>query len=439
MDFLKDLGDALDIPGFPWKKLIISFILVQYVFEQFLTLRQYKKLKEKKPSAALENIVDMETYNKSQEYGRAKAKFSLVAELYELFQKLLIMKYDILPKLYSFVKLLVDRFFSEKFSGEIFYSMLFFFILNLQSLFLNLPVSIYSIFVLEEKFGFNKQTFGLFIADLVKTQVLIAIIGGPVLFVFLKIVAYFGQAFFFYLWLFVFIFQIVLIIIYPTLIQPLFNKLVPLPDGELKSKVEELASNLKFPLKKLYVIDGSKRSAHSNAYFFGLPWNRHIVIYDTLIEKSETVEIIAVLAHELGHWALSHVAKILVITQIHIFFIFMLFSIFIQNTSLYQSFGFHSDKPILIGFVLYSDILTPVNGLLTFFMNIYSRKNEFEADAFAAKLNYKKELSSALIKLHIQNLSTMDADKLYSSYHYSHPLLVERLRALGYKHESKSE
>lgn len=316
---------------------------------------------------------------------------------------------------------------------------MFFFILNLQSLIFNLPVTIYSTFVLEEKFGFNKQTFGLFVTDLIKTQILIVIIGGPALFIFLKIIAYFGHVFFFYLWLFVFIFQMVLIVIYPTLIQPLFNKLTPLPDGELKSKVEELASNLKFPLKKLYVIDGSKRTSHSNAYFFGLPWNRQIVIYDTLIEKSETIEIVAVLAHELGHWALSHVAKILTIAQIHIFFIFMLFSVFIQNSSLYESFGFYPDKPILIGFVLYNDILTPINSLLTFFMNIYTRKNEYEADAFAAKLNYRKELSRALIKVHIQNLSTMDADKLYSSYHYSHPLLVERLRALGYRHESKHE
>lgn len=119
MYFLKEIEDCLDIPGFPWKKLIVSFILAQYIFEQFLVLRQYKKLKEKKPSPALENIVDLETYNKSQEYGRAKAKFGLVAEMYELVQKLLIISYDILPKLYGFVQLQVDQFFPEKFSGEV--------------------------------------------------------------------------------------------------------------------------------------------------------------------------------------------------------------------------------------------------------------------------------------------------------------------------------
>ncbi|KAG4306232.1 hypothetical protein PORY_000220 [Pneumocystis oryctolagi] len=429
--FRQDLKKNLDIPGFPWKKLIFSFIIAQYVFEQFLMLRQYKKLCKKKPPVTLENIIDQETFDKSQTYGRAKAKFVFVTELYGLIQKMLVMKYDVLPRLYSFVQLEVDRFFSEKNSGEILYSLFFFFILNIGILVLNLPASIYSTFVLEEKFGFNKQTPTLFVVDLLKSQLILIVIGGPVLCAFLKIILYFGQIFFYYLWLFVFVFQIVMILIYPVFIQPLFNKLTPLPDGELKLKVEKLALDLKFPLKKIYVIDGSKRSAHSNAYFFGLPWNKHIVIYDTLIEKSETMEIVAILAHELGHWALYHISKMLVVTQIHIFFVFMLFSVFIQNTSLYRSFGFYSDMPILIGFVLYNDILTPINSVLTLFINIFSRKNEFQADAFASKLHYKNELSRALIKLHVQNLSAVDTDWLYSSYHYSHPILSERLRALG--------
>ncbi|KAG5438646.1 hypothetical protein PCANB_002752 [Pneumocystis canis] len=436
--FRQDLKNRLDIPGFPWKNLIISFIIAQYTFEQFLVLRQYKKLKEKKLPITLENIIDQETFDKSQSYGREKAKFGIVSDLYGLFQKILIIEYNLLPNIYNFIQLGVNRFFAEKFSGEITCSLLFSFIFSTGILIINLPISIYSVFVLEEKFGFNKQTPSLFITDLLKSQLLLIIIGGPLLFAFLKIIAYFGPIFFYYLWLFVFIFQMIMILVYPTFIQPLFNRLTPLPQGELRSEVEGLASRLKFPLKKLYVIDGSKRSAHSNAYFYGLPWNKHIVIYDTLIEKTETIEIVAVLAHELGHWALYHVLKMLLIAQVHIFLVFMLFSVFIQNVSLYQSFGFYSNMPILIGFVLYNDILTPINSILTFFINIYTRKKEYEADAFAAKLHYTNELSRALIKLHIQNLTTMDADWLYSSYHYSHPILSERLRALGYTHQSKS-
>ncbi|KAG5439640.1 hypothetical protein PCK2_000774 [Pneumocystis canis] len=282
--FRQDLKSRLDIPGFPWKELIISFIIAQYTFEQFLVFRQYKKLKEKKLPITLENIIDQETFDKSQSYGRAKAKFGIIGEFYGLIQKILIIKYNLLPNIYQLVQLGVNRFFSEKFYGEekITYSLFFSFIFSTGALILNLPLSIYSTFVLEEKFGFNKQTPSLFIKDLLKNQILLIVIGGPLLFGFLKIIAYFG-------------------------------------------------------------------------------------------------------------------------------------------------------------FVLYNDILTPINSILTFFINIYTRQKEYEADAFAAKLYYTKDLARALIKLHVQNLSTMDADWLYSSYHYSHPILSERLRALNYTHESKSQ
>jgi len=298
---------------------------------------------------------------------------------------------------------------------------------------LNLPTSIYSTFVLEEKFGFNKQTPGLFVADLLKTQALGVVIGGPVLAAFLKIVSYFGNNFFYYLWLFVVAFQVVMIAVYPTIIQPLFNKLTPLEEGKLKTDVETLSASLQFPLKHLYVIDGSKRSAHSNAYFYGLPWSKHIVLYDTLIEKAEEPEVVAVLAHELGHWALNHTTKTLVIAQVHLFIIFALFSAFIDNNSLYYSFGFYNEKPAMIGFLLFNFILGPVDSVVQLAMNYWSRKNEYEADAFATRLNRSQELARALVKLQVQNLSTMDTDHIYSMLHYSHPTLAERLGALGYK------
>jgi len=211
---------------------------------------------------------------------------------------------------------------------------------------------------------------------------------------------------------------------------PLFNTLAPMEPGKLKTDVEALAARLKFPLKHLYVIDGSKRSAHSNAYFFGLPWSKHIVIYDTLIEKSEVSEVVAVLGHELGHWKEGHTTKMFGISQFHLFYIFALFSAFINNTSLYEAFGFYGTQPILIGFLLFNDILQPLDTVFKLFMNVLSRRFEFEADAFAVSLGYAEELSKSLIKLQVQNLATMDADWLYSCYHYTHPILTERLRAL---------
>ena len=342
------------------------------------------------------------------------------------------------------------RYLPDRFSGEISHSVLFFFTFSLISQVLSLPVSYYSTFVLEEKFGFNKQTVKLWVTDMLKGQGLMVVLGTPLLSAFLKIIQATGTRFFYYLWLFGIVVQLFAITIYPIFILPLFNKLSPLEPGELKSGVESLAQRLKFPLKSLFVIDGSKRSAHSNAYFFGLPWKKHIVIYDTLIEKSEPQEVVAVLGHELGHWSLAHTTKLFAIAQVclptyhrhpltdstlqfHMFYIFALFSVFISNNSLYSSFGFHRTHPIIIGFILFSDALAPMDAVVKLAMNILSRKFEFEADTFAKDLGYQNELARSLIKLQVQNLSTMDADWMYASYHYSHPIWAESLAALGWE------
>lgn len=392
--------------------------------------------------------------------------------LYGQIQNIAFIQYDVLPKLWALTGTWIARYFPQRFSGEISHTIVFFFTFTIISQILSLPLSYYSTFVLEEKFGFNKQTVKLWIADMLKSQALMVVFGTPLLSAFLKIIQITGTRFFYYLWLFGICVQMFAITIYPVFILPLFNKLSPLEPGDLKTGVEGLAKRLNFPLKELYVIDGSKRSAHSNAYFYGLPWKKHIVIYDTLIEKSETEEVVAVLSHELGHWSLSHTTKLFGIAQVwfmiidkpcytdkvhqfHMFYVFALFSGFIDNKSLYESFGFYKEHPIIIGFVLFSDALAPMDTVVKLLMNILSRRFEFEAgpcpsspirllprltcciDQFAVKLGYQKELAKSLIKLQIQNLSTMDADWLYASYHYSHPILPERLGALGWSTSSK--
>jgi STE24 endopeptidase len=210
----------------------------------------------------------------------------------------------------------VLSYFPTRFTGEISHSIVFVLSFVVIQQFLSLPTSIYHTFVLEEKFGFNKQTPKLFAMDIVKGQALTFVLTPPILAAFLAIVQKTGDSFFYYLWLFGAGLQVFAITIYPIAILPLFNKLSPLEEGKLKQGVEALAAKLKFPLNELYVIDGSKRSAHSNAYFFGLPWKKHIVIYDTLIEKSETEEVVAVLAHELGHWSLGHTTRLFGISQV---------------------------------------------------------------------------------------------------------------------------
>ncbi|KAG7101966.1 CAAX prenyl protease 1 like protein [Verticillium longisporum] len=329
MDYLNRLARLLDRPLFPWKKLILGFSVGQFVFESLLSLRQYQVLRKTKAPKVLENEISQETFDKSQAYGRAKQKYELINGLWGQIQNIAFIQLDILPKLWSWTGDLLLKFAPARFTGEISHSIVFVLTFVLVQQALSLPSSIYYNFVLEEKFGFNKQTPKLFVTDMLKSNMLTFILAPPILAGFLAIIKKTGNQFFFYLWAFAAGLQVFMITIYPIAILPLFNKLSPLDEGELKTNVEALAKKLNFPLHELYVIDGSKRSAHSNAYFFGLPWKKHIVIYDTLIEKSETQEVVAVLAHELGHWSLGHTTRLFGISQAHFLYIFTLFSGFV--------------------------------------------------------------------------------------------------------------
>ncbi|KAK8205668.1 zinc metalloprotease [Zalaria obscura] len=437
MDILRRLGAWLDRPGFPWKSLIVTFSIGEYFLESYLSYRQYKVLQGTKVPKQLEHEVDQKTFDKSQDYGRAKAKYGFVSGLIGQLKSLAIIRYDVYPKFWSLTGLFLSRYLPARLQGEITHSLLFIFAYSFIETLLGLPLSYYYHFVLEEKYGFNKQTVKLWVTDMLKGQALGVVFGMPLGYGFLKIIQKTGDSFFFYLWLFMLAVQMGAITIYPIVIVPLFNKLTPLPPGSLKDGVEALAARLKFPLSELQVIDGSKRSAHSNAYFTGLPWKKKIVIYDTLIEKSSEKEVEAILAHELGHWKMGHTTKLLLISQVHVFYMFALFSVFINNRSLYEAFGFHNEKPIMIGFLLFNEVLSPTDSVVKLLMNILTRKMEFEADNFSFKLGYATELASSLIKLQIQNLSSMDADWMYSSYHYSHPILTERLKAVGWTSENK--
>lgn len=364
------------------------------------------------------------------------------------------LRYNVYPKFWSFAGLLVARYLPSSLQGEIPTSLVFIFATSFIETILGLPLSYYYHFVLEEKYGFNKQTVKLWITDMLKGQALSLAFGIPLGWAFLKIIQRTGDKFFFYLWLFALVVQLSAITIYPIVIVPLFNKLTPLEPGKLKDDVEALAKRLEFPLGELQVIDGSKRSAHSNAYFTGLPWKKKIVLFDTLLEKSNNKEVEAILAHELGHWKMGHTSKLLGITQVHLFYMFALFSVFIGNKSLYDSFGFTKEQPIIVGFLLFNEVLSPTDSIVKLLMNVLTRSMEFEAgrsilvqptnplltataDNFSYKLGYASELASSLIKLQIQNLSSMDADWMYSSYHYSHPILTERLKAIGWTSDRK--
>lgn len=444
MSIIDKFAALLDNSAIPWKSIVLGFSTFQFLFESFLTFRQYKVLHKTSLPKPLQPHIDEKTFKQSQLYSRAKAQFSLFTGAVSYIQNFAFIHYDVLPKMWALASVLYSKslaylpLFAQ--SSVIVHSLYFLFIFQMFSVVLSAPISYYQNFVLEEKFGFNKLTIGVWFTDLLKSVLLTIVLGFPILAAFLKIFDLVnGSSFIFYIWLFLLTVQILAIAVYPTLIQPLFNKLTPLEKGELKDSIEKLASDNKFPLTKLYVIDGSKRSSHSNAYFYGLPWSKQIVIYDTLIQTSSTQETTAVLAHEIGHWALSHTTKTLVIAQAHILSIFTLFAGFIHNVSLFKSFGFATQQPVLIGFLLFNDILQPLDNLMTLLMNILSRKHEYEADEYAVKLGFAEDLSKSLINLNIKNLSSPDADWLYSTYHYSHPILAERLDAIEKKDKLLNE
>ena len=383
MDFIRRLigtaASKLDSPSIPWKSLIITFAIGEYCLESYLSYRQYSVLQRRTIPAQLKNEIDQKTFDKSQAYGRAKAKFGFISGLWNQIKSLAVIRYDVYPWLWALTGVWVARHAPARFSGEISHSLIFAFAYSWVETLLGLPFSYYYHFHLEESFGFNKQTPSLWLTDLAKGQALSLAFGVPIGAAFLKIIQSTGEDFFLYIWLFTLSVQLGAITIYPILIVPLFNKLTPLEPGTLKERVEGLAQRLKFPLDELQVIDGSKRSAHSNAYFTGLPWKKKIVIYDTLIEKSEVKEVEAILAHELGHWKMGHTTSLLAISSLHLFWVFGLFSVFINNTSLYNAFGFFKEKPIVIGFILFNEVLSPTDSLVKLGMNIWTRRMEFQA------------------------------------------------------------
>lgn len=437
--FIKALS-FLDDPSLDWKAIITGLTIAQFAFENYLSYRQYQVLKKTSPPPSLKAEISQETFNKSQEYSRAKARFGFFTRGFGLVQNLLTIKYDIIPKLWNasgFVMQKLAPILPKAMSGIITQSYFFMHVTLVSQLLFSLPLEYYSQFVLEEKYGFNKLTIGLWITDTIKSLLLSMTFGPAIAVGFLKIIDYYGDSFIFYTCGFVLFVQLVGMTIFPLFIQPLFNKFSPLEDGELKTAIEKLASEQEFPLTKLYVIDGSKRSSHSNAYFTGLPWSKQIVLYDTLINHSTVDETVAVLAHEIGHWKLSHLPQLLVFSQTHVFLCFLVFSGFIKNSSLFKSFGFFNVQPTIIGFTLFSDIFSPFECLSQFALNLLTRKNEYQADAYAKKFGYSEDLARALIKLLSENLSAMDADWLYSSYHHSHPILAERLNAIGYVSKEK--
>nr|XP_046164387.1 CAAX prenyl protease 1 homolog [Oncorhynchus gorbuscha] len=439
---------------------VLVFSWTVYLWEAYLAYRQRRiyRLTMHVPQE-LGKIMDTDTFEKSRLYQLDKSNFSFWSGLYSETEGTLILLFGGIPFVWKVAGTVTARFgFGPEY--EIFQSLSFLILATLFSAFTGLPWSIYNTFVIEEKHGFNQQTLGFFLKDAVKKFIVTQCILLPVTSLLLYIIKIGGDFFFIYAWLFTLGVSLVLVTIYADYIAPLFDKFTPLPEGELKEEIETMSKSISFPLTKVYVVEGSKRSSHSNAYFYGFFKNKRIVLFDTLLEdysplnkdgepETDTLtedksklknkkqgcnnpEVLAVLGHELGHWKLGHTVKNIVISQMNSFLCFFLFAVLIGQKELFMAFGFYNSQPTLIGLmIIFQFIFSPYNEVLSFCLTVLSRRFEFQADSFARGMGRASELCSALIKLNKDNLGFPVADWLFSMWHYSHPPLLERLRALG--------
>ncbi len=314
--------------------------------------------------------------------------------------------------------------------GQVITGLIFYAGLAVLSDIMSLPFSLYSTFVIEEKFGFNKTTLKTFFVDKLKGYLIGGIIGGAILSGVLLFFNAAGSMAWLWCWIFTVLVTLGVQYIAPTWILPLFNKFTPLEEGELRDKIEKFAADNGFELSGIFMIDGSKRSTKANAYFTGFGKKKRIALFDTLIDSLSTDELVAVLAHEIGHSKLGHIRKMMIMSIVNTGVVFLLMSFFLGNEELFAAFGMQNIS-VHAGLIFFALLYTPVSIVLAIFSNIRSRKHEFEADAFAAKTTQTPEaLVNALKKLSVSNLSNLTPHPFYVWLEYSHPPVLKRIDAL---------
>lgn len=405
--------------------IIIGLVVADFIFERILEYLNSTRWSDRLPEE-VKGIYDEEKYRKQQAYEKVNFRFSMISSSFSFVLLLLMFLFSGFAWLNS-VALSIS-------ANSILTALVFFGILMFVSDILTTPFSVYDTFVIEEKFGFNKTTPKTFVLDKLKGWLLGAVIGGGLLALIIYIYQLTTSNFWIYAWMVISAFSIFMVLFYSNLIVPLFNKQTPLPEGELKSAIENFSSKVGFKLDNIYVIDGSKRSTRANAYFTGLGAKKRIVLYDTLINDLTTNELVAVLAHEIGHYKNHHVIWSLLLGIMQTGIVLFIFSLFVGNPILSAALGV-AEPSFHIGLIAFGVLYSPISMITGLAMNIFSRKNEYQADAFAAKHFDTNEMASALKKLSVTNLSNLRPHPVYVFFHYSHPTLLQRLKALKIKTE----
>ena len=403
-----------------WFLIIIGLVIFNFIFSNILDYLNHRNWKDEIPKE-LDKFYNKKKYKKAKEYSISKNKISFISGSlsFTLTASLLIFNG------YGFLNDIVIKIDSNFIASG-----LFFLILYILNTLISLPFSYYNTFVIEEKFGFNKTTKKTFFIDFLKSSFLTLIIGGALLFLALFLYDNFNNGFWLWLWLGLSLLMIFLNMFYADLIVPIFNKLTPLEDGELRNKIEKYSKKVGYLLKNIYIIDGSKRSTKANAFFSGLGPRKTIALYDTLVEKHTDNELVAVLAHEVGHYKKKHIFLGLILSILQIGLMTFIFELCLRLPEISQALG-GLNSNFHLGLIGFSIIFSPISLLSGLIMNIISRKNEFEADAYAKETYSGKELALALKKLSVDSLSNIYPHPLYVFFHYSHPPLIQRLKALN--------
>lgn len=401
--------------------IILATILFDFLLDLSTNQLNLAALKKDVPQEFSE-VYDADTYAKSQEYTKVQTRFGYLTGTFDLIVLLAFW----FAGGFNWLDVWVRSFgFGELITGLLFMGAL----LVAKSV-IGLPFSIYSTFVIEELFGFNKTTPKTFVMDMLKGLLLGAIIGIPVLAGLLAFFMYAGEWAWLYAWGAITVFTLAMQYIAPTWIMPLFNKFTPLEEGELRSSIEAYTEKVDFPLQGLFVIDGSKRSSKSNAFFTGFGKNKRVALYDTLIENHTVPELVAVLAHEIGHYKKKHIIKGMVTSILHSAVLFFLLSIFLNEKGLFDAF-YMENMSVYAGLIFFGMLYAPIEMILSIFMQMSSRKHEFEADAYAAETTGKPDdMVSTLKKLSKDNLSNLTPHPVYVFLNYSHPPVMQRIEAI---------
>ena len=403
------------------KFLLLVIVTISFLFELISGLLNFNSFDKPLPEN-VRNIFSKDEYSKSQSYKKANFKFGLISSIYGFLIIFIVLYFGLLGELDSYLR-------NITFENEISLSILFFLSIFFISDLIKIPFQLYKIFVIEENFGFNNMKISTFLVDKIKSYLIssffIVILITPLL---LFIMLY-PESFWIYFWMLISAFLIFANIFYTSLIVPLFNKLEVLKDGELKQKLDEFSRKVNFPLSNIFVINGSLRSKKANAFFSGLGKNKKIVLYDTLIKNHSADELVAVLAHEIGHYKLNHVKTNMAISVVTTGFMLFILSNFIFNSQVSYALGGNVSfrhLEIFAFFIIYS----PVSSLISILMNIKSRKNEYEADEYAVKNFEKKPMVDALKRLSKDNLTNLTPHPLYEFINYSHPSISKRLYSI---------